>query len=201
MPWLGWRRDACCPNGEPGAYAERACPHCGRPGTFDGWRLSLYEALAQYQYAYRVRPTGPHRDLTDRLLTPLRDRCPRCRGRGILTLVGGDAWRGCPECEGTGGSWCAPEEQVQAAYATILEIFPEAAAPDAPSEFLTGAVAYDHDHRLMISPGPGSGRRERQPRGTFGWLMVRPCAPERAAERRGRPRGHVPPAEQAPEAE
>lgn len=147
MPYPMWQHGCCSHGSHTTSKAE--CSGCGQQGTFDGWRLSMHEAMGQYQYVYRLKPLGPHRSMADRLLPPLRADCTRCGGRGILTLARSGGWRGCPLCEGTGGTWTVPEEQLQAAYAKVLEAFPEVAAP-APVEFLTGAVVFDLDSQLII---------------------------------------------------
>ena len=108
----------------------------------------MHEAMARYQYVYGLKPLGPHRDMADQLLTLLRENCPRCQGHSILTIDRG-AWRICPVCEGTGGTWVGAEAK-NAAYAWILERFPDAAASEAPSAFIGGPLIHDLANNRMI---------------------------------------------------
>jgi hypothetical protein len=149
MPYPTWRIGPCCPR-EITYSPEAQCPRCRRRRAFRGWRLTMYEAMARYQYVYGLKPIGPHRPLADRLLTPLRLACPRCDAIGVTRHDDGSGWRLCPDCEGTGGAWIGAEEDLQAAYAQILAAFPESAAPEAPPAFLTGPLAYDEATGLMI---------------------------------------------------
>jgi hypothetical protein len=150
MPFPMWRVGPCCssaiwftPRGQ--------CPLCRRPGVFDGWRLTMYEAMARYQYVYRLKPIGPHRPFADQLLTPFRQVCGRCGGIGVLTVHGGLGWRQCPDCEGTGGVWAGRGEDVNAAYLRVLQAFPGATAMEAPAAFLSGAIAFDEANGLMVA--------------------------------------------------
>lgn len=103
----------------------RACRRCGADGTFAYWGLSMWEWAAVYRYVYELNPLGPHRPLADKLLTPMRDRCARCGGRTILT-VDAHTWRICQDCEGTGGVWTRPEEEIDAARRQVLARWPGA---------------------------------------------------------------------------
>jgi hypothetical protein len=118
----------------------------------------MHEAMARYQYIYGLKPLGPHRALADALLTPLRANCPRCEGRGIVTIAGGE-WLACVRCEGTGGMWTVPEAALQAAIATILETFPAAVATEVPADFLSGTAVLDLDNKEMH----GAGHRRSRP--------------------------------------
>jgi hypothetical protein len=153
MPFPMWRVGPCCSSATWFTSRGR-CPQCRRPGVFDGWRLTMYEAMARYQYVYRLKPIGPHRPLADQLLTPFRQVCGRCCGIGVLTVHGGLGWRQCPECEGTGGAWAGPGGELHAAYVRILEAFPGATAMEAPAAFLSGAIAFDEANGLMVSTRP-----------------------------------------------
>jgi hypothetical protein len=104
------------------------CDACGSHGTFDGWRLSMWEAARVYQYVYGLNPFGPHRQLADRLLAPLRDTCVRCGGRTILT-IDEQRWRDCPLCEGTGGVWNRPFQGVDAVWRRVVAEWPGAPLP------------------------------------------------------------------------
>ncbi len=108
----------------------------------------MHESMARYQYVYGLKPRGPHRPMADQLLKLLRQNCPRCQGHGILTVDRG-TWRICPVCEGTGGTWVGAEAK-NAAYALILERFPDAAASEAPSEFIGGPLVHDLANNRML---------------------------------------------------
>ncbi len=123
MPNRLWRH--VCGRGEVVEGSPR-CGRCGAPGVFDGWRLSMWEAARVYHYVYDLNPMGPHRPLADRLFAPMRERCVRCGGRRILT-VDEETWRDCPTCEGTGGVWSRPVDEVDAVRRRVVARWPEAA--------------------------------------------------------------------------
>jgi hypothetical protein len=106
----------------------RACRRCGVDGTFAGWGLSMWEAAAVYRYVYELNPFGPHRPFANRVLTPLRERCVQCGGKTILT-VDDRVWLTCLGCEGTGGVWMRPTEEVEAVRHQVIERWPGAALP------------------------------------------------------------------------
>lgn len=112
-----------------------ACAACGDVGVFDGWSLSMWEAMAVYRYVYDLNPMGPHRPFADRLFAGMRDTCTRCMGRTVLTFDDGQAWSTCPACEGTGGIWNCSVEDVAAARQAVLTRWPGAAmtTPAAPA--------------------------------------------------------------------
>jgi hypothetical protein len=111
MPQPFWRH--VCEGGEV-LLSTPECHTCGAEGVFDGWRLAMWEAMAVYRYVYRLNPMGAHRPLADRLFAGMRDPCVRCGGRAVLTLGDGSAWSTCATCEGTGGVWNRPFEEVDA---------------------------------------------------------------------------------------
>ncbi len=156
MPYPLWKHGPCCSD-RTWLSSQPACTECNRPGVFDGWHLSMHEAMAQYQYVYGLKPLGPHRALADGLLTPLRAGCSRCDGRGIVTIAGGE-WLACARCEGTGGTWAVSDLTLQATMATVLDRFPAAAAPEVPSDFLSGTAVLDLDSQSMRG---ARGRRSR----------------------------------------
>lgn len=126
MPQHMWDHSQCCGDFLSGS------PECGdghTRGRYAGWLLTTHESMARYQYVYGLKPIGPHRFLADQLLTPLRDSCPRCNRKGILDYNDGATFGLCPVCEGTGGSWDAPDDVVNARRRTVLESFPNAGAP------------------------------------------------------------------------
>ena len=103
------------------------CAVCGTCGVFDGWRLSMWEAARLYQYVYGLSPMGPHRALADSVFAGMRDRCARCGGGKILTLDE-ETWRDCPACEGTGGVWNRPPDEVAAVRRQVVAQWPGAAS-------------------------------------------------------------------------
>ena len=118
MPYRLWRH--VCQRPEV-ATASPDCQICGAHGVFAGWRLSTAEADRLYRYVYELPPTGPHRSLADRLLTPMRTPCIRCRGEGVLT-VDVSSWSACPTCEGTGEIWNRSVEEVEAVRRQVLAV-------------------------------------------------------------------------------
>jgi hypothetical protein len=133
------------------------CSTCGNEGEFHGWRLSVHESMARYQYVYGLKPIGPHRQVADDLLFDLRAPCPRCLWDGIITVEGGGTWRMCPVCEGTGGFWTPPDEQVEAVRQEILKQFPDAAARSLPGFVSVGVVLDLGSNEIVAVP-----RRERE---------------------------------------
>ncbi len=116
MPYRLWRH-VC--EGREVSTGSPDCHVCGAHGVFAGWRLSMYEAMRLYRYVYELEPVGPHRRRADRLLTPMRTRCIRCRGEGLLT-IDVTAWSTCPSCEGTGGIWNRSTEEIAAVRRKVL---------------------------------------------------------------------------------
>jgi hypothetical protein len=116
MPYRIWRhfcqgRDVLIPSPD--------CSVCGAHGAFEGWRLSVREAASLYRYVYALEPCSSHRPLADRLLAPMRTPCVRCQGNAVLT-IDVKTWGACPTCEGTGGVWNRPVEEVEAVRREIL---------------------------------------------------------------------------------
>jgi hypothetical protein len=116
MPYRLWRH--VCRNLEL-LIPSPDCHVCGGHGEFAEWRLSNTEADRLYRWVYELDPIGPQRALANRMLGPMRTPCVRCGGRAVLTI---DAvtWSACPICEGTGGIWNRPPEEVEAARRQVL---------------------------------------------------------------------------------
>jgi hypothetical protein len=145
MPYRMWDHSHCCDR------SQTNTPECSdgeTRGRDTGWYLSMYESMACYQYVYGLKPLGPHRQLADQLLTPLRVNCLRCGYTGLVSCNEGQRYRACPACEGTGGTWGAPEDAVQAIRDSILEAFPDAAAP--PVRFLGVPLALKFPEKVMV---------------------------------------------------
>jgi hypothetical protein len=155
MPMRYWEHDCA---GSQRMHAVPQCDTCGVTGKFLGWRFTRFEAMACEQYVYRLKPMGRHRRRAHDLLYPLRRRCGRCSGYGLLDVEGDRSWRVCPECEGTGGFWTVGDEEVEAARALILSEFPDAAAP-APRAFI--GVPLVHSLRTNVVLGEGDQDTER----------------------------------------
>lgn len=139
MPLQFWKHT--CPEVGGVATTNRVCTYCGRQQEYDGWHLHMYENMAVYQYVYGLKPTGPHRPLADRLLTPLRITCKACAGRGLRTGREGDRWSLCPACEGTGGTWSSSPEEVEAVRREVLRAFPHAGVARTPANFVSPTLA------------------------------------------------------------
>lgn len=138
MPHLSWRH--VCKHGEV-VQGSPECAACGNTGHFNGWLLSMWEAMAVYGYVYGLNPIGPHRPFADRLFAEMRDRCVRCGGRTVLTVGDGSRWSRCPTCEGTGGVWNRPVEEVEAARQQVVARWPSAAMEERPRPRPRRAVA------------------------------------------------------------
>jgi hypothetical protein len=110
----------------------------------------MYEKMAVYQYVYGLKPIGPHRGLADRILTPRREQCPSCHGRGIVTLRNGDSWALCGPCEGTGGHWACGLEEVEALRRRVLHKFPDSAVADTPHNFVSRGIVFDVGANTVI---------------------------------------------------
>ncbi|HYT84586.1 MAG TPA: hypothetical protein VEK86_14085 [Gemmatimonadales bacterium] len=104
------------------------CHACGSRGTFEGWRLGIWEAMRLYYHGFGLNPIGPHRPLADQVFAPMRSPCVRCGGRAVLSRDGG-AWSRCPACEGTGGVWNRPFHEVDAAWRRVVAQWPDAGVP------------------------------------------------------------------------
>ncbi|MEE9230478.1 MAG: hypothetical protein V3U86_07205 [Acidobacteriota bacterium] len=122
----------------------------------------MHESMACFQYVYGIKPLGPHRKMADPLFGGMRTGCERCSGRGLLNVEGGASWRGCPVCEGTGGHWNRPLDEVDAALVRVLEEFPDAEAPKSTINFMSSVVIYDLGNNVMIDAAP----ERRPPYGT-----------------------------------
>jgi len=120
----------------------RRCSLCGAEGTFDGWRLSLWEAARVYHYVYGLNPFGPHRPHADLVLGSMRETCLRCGGRAVLT-VDPETWCDCPTCEGTGGVWNRPFAEVDAVWRDVVARWPGAALPWVDARTRRAAPAAD----------------------------------------------------------
>jgi hypothetical protein len=138
MPHPSWRH--VCKFGEV-VQGSPECTTCGNTPHSNGWLLGVWEAMAVYRYVYEVRPIGPHRPYADRLFAGMRDLCVRCGGRTVLTVGDGSAWRRCPTCEGTGGVWNRPVEEVEAARQQFIARWPSAAMEERSRPRLLRAVA------------------------------------------------------------
>lgn len=120
------------------SWAE--CQTCGALHEFAGWFRSRHESMAAYQYAYGLKPMGPHRALADRLLGPLRSGCRECYGSGIIT-DDINHWHMCPSCEGTEGHWTCSGEELESLRRRVLEQFPEAAITRTPTNLASPGLA------------------------------------------------------------
>jgi hypothetical protein len=124
MPERIWAHDCCDSSG-----ASQSCRACGRPGEFVGWGLTVPEAVARFRLTYGLDPLAPGiRDAKARL-DRMRCACERCLGAGLVGDV--HEWRDCPLCEGTGGTWSAPEDAIRDVYLDIVRECSDAAAPGA----------------------------------------------------------------------
>ena len=89
------RKDAApCPShfwrhmcdGTEVSSCDPICSTCGANGSFEGWNLTMYEAMGHYQCIYELLPVGPHRGMADRLFEDNRRKCHACAGTGLISL-------------------------------------------------------------------------------------------------------------------
>ena len=126
MPRPIWRH--ACGDGDWEFIARPDCPTSGEPAEFEAWCLTRHEARTRYVYVYGLKPLGPHRPMADAALGGMREHCARCQGICVLTSDDGASWSMCPACEGTGGLWTCPSDEVDAVRQAVLACYPGAAA-------------------------------------------------------------------------
>ncbi len=136
MPLKMWKHR--CPKGSGGLSwtGFPRCSTCGEPGEYDGWQPRMYEAMAQYQSTYRLKPMGPHRKMAQELLGSLSEKCQVCDGRGLRDTAHGTSWQLCPACRGLGAFFTRPVDEIQALRRRVLAAYPDAAADPVPNLFI-----------------------------------------------------------------
>jgi len=160
MPRQYWRFPCCVDKGI--ASTESKCSRCKRDGVFDGWQLTMHEAMSRYQYVYGLKPLGPHRPMADELLGALRAECRDCQGRGVAAGPTEATWALCATCEGTGGFWRVDEHEVAVRRARVLQMFPDAGAPVQRLDFASPGLAHDLNTGLMDDLAPCRSERDRR---------------------------------------
>jgi hypothetical protein len=123
------------------------CKHCGEAGEPDGWSYGMHEAMAAYQTLYRMKPTGPHRKMTDDSFRALTVACDVCSGRGVIDHPHGGAV--CSGCRGLRRLFIVPEDVVETIRQQVLAAFPDAAA-DPVDSFPTGVVLHDLARGVIV---------------------------------------------------
>ena len=113
----------CCPDAPYRQPGKPNCPHCGTPGTPDGWGLSVVEMWCQFERAWQLGAMGPHVGLARELLGPFWRTCGEC---GTSGYVGDEPCRTCPNCGGRGGVWEGEEDEIRAAHRAVLDAYPNA---------------------------------------------------------------------------
>lgn len=119
MPNRSWKYRCCLQCG-----SEPVCAEHGRDGIFVGWWPTDSERSAQFVRVYGLAPRGEARTLAPVLLGTLRRTCRACRGSGWFGTKDDDAPIICPGCDGLGGFWARPMEEVAAARDQILRVEP-----------------------------------------------------------------------------
>lgn len=164
MPIRMWKHE--CPAGG-GTYLEgqqKRCEKCGQLSVYDGWHLTMHEAMAAHQAFYGMKPLGPHHKRVHRLLGPLQTLCHVCSGQGIVTDPATDTWSMCSVCGGTGSLWTVPQEEVEKVRQRILREFPDAGACR-PKNFLSGGwLALDVAASTVIDLSEGESSPVERPR-------------------------------------
>lgn len=146
MPILMWKHKDCC--NSPGHLSGSPVCHDGlQRGIPAGWHRYMYESMAAFQYAYGLKPIGPHIKLVTEFMVPLRAQCTRCDG-GVIQM--GEGWRKCSSCEATGGYWTCTDEQLKEARGKVLAAYPDAAVPETPSWFLGAILVLDTKTNTVI---------------------------------------------------
>ncbi len=150
MPQQMWKH-TCSESGSSHWMGAPVCSSCGGPGEYDGWHPRMYEAMAQYQTRYRLKPIGPHRRMTDELFSTVRVNCPACSGRGLRDTADGSSWQPCTACQGIGSLFTKPAEEIEALRRRVLAAYPDAAA-EPVSEFFAGVVAFSGATQEVVTP-------------------------------------------------
>ncbi len=126
MPYKSWKHHCAQRQCEVITHQEY-CEHCGRQGTFTGWRYNRIEAAGAYSHFTGLKAAGPHRPLADELLADFVLPCEACSGRGLLDVDNGADYRICPMCSGAGRTLKVDPDIFSAARLQILMIYPDAA--------------------------------------------------------------------------
>jgi hypothetical protein len=129
MPVRMWKHECC-----GGSSNESSCSSCGVVGKYDGWYYTMHEKMARFQYMTGMKPFGPHRELTDRLLLNNLVKCASCGGRGLLH-VNDTRYALCAPCEAMGYFWSIPPEEIESIRRQILAEYPDAEAPRGGGRF------------------------------------------------------------------
>jgi hypothetical protein len=149
MPIERWKHTCSATGGTSWGSNDR-CKECGKLPIYDGFHLTMYEAMARYQYTYGMKPMGPHREMVHALLGQLHILCDICGGNSILNDCVYNGWSVCPKCEGSGGLWSVPPAEVEAARQKVLQAFPNADAPRPKHIFAAGLVALDLAKNVIV---------------------------------------------------
>lgn len=119
MPERSYKYSCCLGHGVAPVCAEH-----GGGGVFVGWAATSSERTVQFVRVYGLAPRGEALSLAPTLLGTLRRTCRACRGSGWFGAKDDDAPIICPGCDGLGGFWVRPMEEVAAARDQILRVEP-----------------------------------------------------------------------------
>jgi hypothetical protein len=106
--------------------ADQNCPSCGKAGNSAGWHYERLEAMAVYQNQYGLKPTGPHRNLAERLFGEFKARCVDCDGRGLSESTSEPGFEVCRLCRGAGALLQLDAMEFDAIHSAVLASFPSA---------------------------------------------------------------------------
>jgi hypothetical protein len=156
MPRPTWKH--ICSTGSSGWIGTSLCRTCQQPGTYDGWKPTMHEAMAQYQTLHRLKPVGPHRRMADALFASVRRICLACTGRGLQDSADRRGWQVCTACRGLGSVLTRPAEEIEALRGRVLAAHPGAAANPVAGLF-AGPVVFALATQEAIGPDPGAPSR------------------------------------------
>jgi hypothetical protein len=151
MPIAMWKHN-CKNAGSLIRMGSSVCQTCGASGEFDGWHLSMHEAMARYQSRYGLKPIGPHRTMADNLFSAVTVTCNTCGGRGLRDLDWGASCEICGVCRGLGCLFSASVTDLIEIRLRVLEAFPDAAAASVP-DFATQPSIHDLAQGTILDLG------------------------------------------------
>lgn len=101
------------------------------------WELSVVEHWCLYSSQTGFQPTGPHRQLLDRLFFPQWQTCEICNGNGIVDGSDEDTWKNCPICFSNGGFYTGTTEQWEKMIFRVMDEYPEYVCGNTKERYLT----------------------------------------------------------------
>lgn len=132
------------------------CEECGVPGVYDGWHYTMYEAMANYQRRYGVKPVGPHRPMSDQLLAGATSTCSDCTGKGLRDTSNHISFSKCSRCQGLGTLWAKSPEEIGMLLRRILAEYPNAEVSKQIDK--VDALAFNLSRAEVVASSPQGNR-------------------------------------------